>query len=198
MPKKTTQSLILASASLRRLELLAQIGIEPGEVVAAEIDETPKKNELPGDLVCRLSATKVAAVEAAYPDSFVLGADTVVARGRRILAKPGDVEEARRYLNLLSGARHRVVGGLCIRAPGGGLHARLVTTTVIFKRLEQSEIERYLASGEWRDKAGAYAIHGRAAAFARKIIGSYSNVVGLPLYETVGLLEGLGFRPAEE
>jgi septum formation protein len=122
----------------------------------------------------------------------------VVARGRRIMAKPGGEDEARRFLGLLSGARHRVLGGLAVRSPDGRTATRLVTTAVIFKRLSGREIERYVQSGEWRDKAGAYAIQGRAGAFVRKIIGSYSNVVGLPLYETAQLLDGLGFRPGIE
>ncbi len=198
MPQKITQSLVLASASPRRLELLGQIGIRPALVVAAEIDETPGKGELPAELARRLAAAKVSAVADAHQGCFVLGADTVVARGRRIIPKPRETDEARRFLALLSGARHRVLGGLCIRSPDGTTHTRLVTTAVVFKRLSSPEIERYLRSGEWRGKAGAYAIQGRAAAFARKIIGSYSNVVGLPLYETAQLLEGLGFRPSEE
>ncbi len=198
MPKKITHSLVLASASPRRLALLDQIGIRPDLVIAAEIDETPAKGELPASLVRRLAAAKVAAIATDHPESFVLGADTVVARGRRIIPKPGGEDEARRNLGLLSGARHRVLGGLCIRAPGGQTRTRLITTSVIFKRLGQPEIERYLRSGEWRDKAGAYAIQGRAGAFVRKISGSYSNVVGLALYETAQLLEGLGFRRDEE
>jgi septum formation protein len=128
------------------------------------------------------------------PDALVLGADTVVARGRRILPEPADEDEARRCLALLSGARHRVHGGVAVVAPGARIAARVVTTIVTFKRLSGDEVDRYLAGGEWRGKAGGYAIQGRAAAFVRRIIGSYSNVVGLPLFETCALLQGLGHR----
>ncbi len=185
--------LVLASASPRRLDLLRQIGIEPDLVVPAEVDETPLAKERPADHARRLAAAKAEAVAPAHPDSFVLAADTVVALGRRILPKPADEGEARRCLERLSGRRHRVLGAVSLRAPGGRKAARLVITQVRFKRLAPEEIAGYLASEEWRDKAGGYAIQGRAAAFVPAINGSYSNVVGLPLAETAALLRGLGY-----
>ncbi len=184
--------LILASKSPRRLELLAQIGLVPGEIVPADVDEAQKPKELPADLAMRLARAKAVAVAARYPRDMVLGADTVVGCGRRVLPKADDEREARKFLQLLSGRRHRVYGGVAVVGPDGKVLERLVTTAVVFKRLEALEIDRYLASGEWRDKAGAYGIQGRAAMFVRKIIGSYSNVVGLPLFETAALLKGLG------
>ncbi|MGH6663114.1 MAG: Maf family protein [Rhodospirillales bacterium] len=186
--------LILASASPRRLALLAQIGIVPDEVVAADIDEKPRRSELPGELALRLAATKAQHVAKRFAGDFVLGADTVVACGRRVLPKAGDEQEAHTCLKLLSGRRHRVFGGIAVVDPGGTLHGRRVMTTVAFKRLTKSEIKGYLAAGEWRGKAGAYAIQGRAGAFVSRVNGSYSNVIGLPLYETAALLAGLGYR----
>lgn len=186
--------MILASASPRRLELLRQIAVVPDEVVPAEIDERPLRRELPRDLAARLAAAKAGAVAERFPDALVLGADTVVARGRRILPKAADEAEARTCLGLLSGARHRVYGGVAVIAPGARRAARLVVTAVVFKRLSGEEIDRYVAAGEWRDKAGAYAIQGLAAAFVRAINGSYSNIVGLPLFETAAMLQGLGYR----
>jgi len=188
--------LILASASPRRAELLAQAGLTPDQIVAADVDEAAHVGELPRQLAARLAASKAAAVAADFPEDLVLGADTVVACGRRILDKADDEAEARRHLGLLSGRRHRVYGGVCVAAPGGGLHERLVVTQVTFKRLSGAEIDTYMAGGEWRGKAGAYAIQGRADAFVKRINGSYSNVVGLPLYETVALLGGLGVGAA--
>ena len=185
--------LILASASARRLDLLARIGITPYEAVPAEVDETVRRAEKPAGLSRRLAAAKAAFVAERLPGAWVLGADTVVACGRRVLPKAADEAAARRCLGLLSGRRHRVWGGVSVLAPGGRAGHRLVSTAVVFKRLEQGEIEAYLASGEWRGKAGAYAIQGRAAAFVRTISGSYTNVVGLPLYETAALLKGLGW-----
>ena len=187
--------LVLASASPRRLELLRQVGIEPGVVESAEIDETPLKRELPRDHAARLAAAKAEAVAARHPGAFVLAADTVVALGRRILPKAEDAAAAGRCLALLSGRRHRVLGGVAVIAPDGRRAARLVATAVKVKRLTDLEIAAYLASGEWRGKAGGYAIQGRAAAFIPWINGSYPNVVGLPLAETVALLTGLGWRP---
>ena len=186
-------ALVLASASPRRLDLLRQVGIEPGLVEAADIDESPLPKELPRALAERLATAKAAAVAGRHPGCFVLGADTVVGCGRRILPKAEDEAAARRCLALLSGRRHRVHGGLRLIAPDGRPAARLVVTTVTFKRLTGAEIDTYIAAGEWRGKAGGYAIQGRAGAFARWLGGSYSNVVGLPLYETVSLLRGLGY-----
>ncbi len=189
----TAFPLVLASASPRRLDLFAQIGIVPDHVAPVEIDERPGRRELPPELARRLAAAKANAAVARFPGAFVVGADTVVACGRRVLPKAADETEARRCLDLLSGRRHRVHGGVCIIDATGGAHTRLVTTAVAFKRLAPGEIEDYISGGEWRDKAGAYAIQGRAAVFVRKIVGSYSNVVGLPLFETAALLEGLGW-----
>lgn len=190
-------SLVLASASPRRHALLEQVGITPDAVDPAEIDETPRRGELPRAYAARMAEAKGRAVAARHPDAFVLAADTVVARGRRILPKAEDEATARRCLGLLSGARHRVHGGVFVAAPGGRTAARLVDTAVTFKRLHAQEIDAYIASGEWRGKAGGYAIQGRAAVFVRRIGGSYSNVVGLPLFETWAVLAGLGWRAAE-
>ncbi len=188
-------TLILASASPRRRELLRQIGIEPARIEPADIDERPRPRELPVAYARRMAAAKAALVAPRHPDAFVLAADTVVAAGRRILPKADDPETARRCLALLSGRRHRVLGGLAVVAGDGRRAERLVVTAVAFKRLSPAEIEAYLASGEWRGKAGGYAIQGRAAAFIPWIRGSYANVVGLPLAETMALLTGLGYRP---
>ena len=186
--------LILASASPRRLALLAQIGIAPNAVLPTDIDETPRKAEPPRLLAQRLARAKADA--AARADAYILAADTVVACGRRALGKGEDSATAQRHLALLSGRRHRVHTGICAIAPDGRRRARTVTTVVRFKRLTVAEIAAYLATDEWRDKAGAYAIQGRAGQFVRAINGSPSNVVGLPLYETIALLVGLGFpRP---
>ena len=188
------QRFVLASASPRRLQLLAQIGIVPDEVDAAELDETPHKGELPAAHAARLAGAKAACVAARHAGSFVLAADTVVALGRRILPKTEDAAEARRCLALLSGRRHRVFGGVVLVDPGGRERRRLVRSDVMMKRLSETEIADYLASGEWHGKAGGYAIQGRAATFVRAIHGSYSNIVGLPLFETAALLVGAGFR----
>ena len=186
--------LVLASASPRRRDLLAQIGIVPDRVVPAALDEAPLKRELPRAHALRLAEAKARAVAAENPDAFVLGADTVVALGRRILPKAEDEATARRCLALLSGRRHRVWGGVCAIAPDGRARTRLVISVVGFKQLAAYEIDEYLASGEWRGKAGGYAIQGRAAALVRFLSGSYSNVVGLPLFESAQLLKGLGYR----
>jgi septum formation protein len=186
--------LLLASSSPRRLALLRQIGIEPDRVEAPDIDETPEPRELPRRLAARMAEAKARAVEGRAPGCYVLAADTVVACGRRILPKALSRDDAARCLALLSGRRHRVLGGVCVLAPDGRIARRLVTTVVRMKRLGTAEVELYLESGEWRGKAGGYAIQGRAEAFVPAINGSYSNVVGLPLCETVALLEGLGWR----
>ena len=185
--------LVLASASPGRLELLAQIGITPDRVAPMQVDERARTGEKPGDLARRLAVAKAAAAADQFPDSLILGADTVVACGRRVLPKAADEDAARRCLKFLSGRRHRVFGGVSVIDAAGTARSRLVTTVVAFKRLEAREIDAYIACGEWRGKAGAYAIQGRAAAFVRKIIGSYSNVVGLPLFETAALLKGVGW-----
>ena len=186
--------LVLASASPRRRELLAQIGWAPDTIDAADLDEAPLKRELPAGLALRLAKAKLAATAARHPDAFVLAADTVVALGRRMLPKAETEAEAKDCLSRLSGRRHRVIGGIAARGPDGTLRHRLVTTTVAFKRMTDAEIEGYLATGEWRGKAGGYAVQGRAAAFVTQIRGSYSNVVGLALAETYALLTGLGYR----
>lgn len=194
MSEPRTPLLVLASASPRRAELLHQIGIVPDVVAPAQVDERPGAKERPADHARRLAEVKADQIAAQYRGSFVLAADTVVALGRRILGKPADEAAARRSLTLLSGRRHRVLGAVVLVAPDGRRARRLVTTAVRFKRLAEREIEGYLESGEWHDKAGGYAIQGRAAAFVPAITGSYSNVVGLPLAETAGLLQGLGYR----
>ncbi len=192
----TAARLVLASASPRRLALLRQAGIAPDAVVPADLDEAPRPRELPADYVRRMARDKAAAVAPRHGDAFVLAADTVVALGRRILPKAEDQATARDCLGRLSGRRHRVLGAVVVIAPGGDRRAeRLVATAVTFKRLTAAEIEAYLASGEWRGKAGGYAIQGRAAAFIPRLNGSYPNVVGLPLTETLALLTGLGYLP---
>ncbi|MDB5561872.1 MAG: Maf [Hyphomicrobiales bacterium] len=191
--------LILASASPRRLALLNQIGIEPEHLVPAHVDETPEKGELPRKLAVRLADLKaIAARQKAGQagiggNALVLAADTVVAVGRRILPKAETMEEASECLRLLSGRSHRVYTAICLLTPSGQSRQRLVETRVRFKRLSAREMEAYLASAEWRDKAGGYAIQGIAGAFVVKLSGSYSAVVGLPLHETVALLAGAGY-----
>jgi len=180
--------LVLASASPRRLELLRQIGIEPAAVDPPDTDETPRRDEAPRAYAERMARAKLDVVAPRHPAVLVLAADSVVAVGRRILPKAETRDQARDCLTLLSGRRHKVVGGLALGVPGGKVRTRLVETVVRFKRLEPSEIDAYLASGEWQGKAGGYAIQGRAAAFVAFISGSYSNVVGLPLFETITLL----------
>ena len=186
--------LILASASPRRLELLAQLGIVPDAVLPADLDEAPLKDETPRLLAVRLATEKGRAVHAQRPDAFVLAADTVVAVGRRLLGKAEDEAEARRFLQLLSGRAHRVLTGVAVVAPDGRTASRLSETRLQFKRLTDAEIDAYAASGDWRGKAGGYGIQGRAGAFVRGLNGSYTGVVGLPLYETHNLLTGLGWR----
>ena len=191
-----TAKLVLASASPRRLDLLRQIGIEPDIVDPADIDETPLSGELPRQHAARLARAKAETVRQRRPDALILAADTVVACGRRILGKPADEAAARRFLTLLSGRRHRVIGAIAVMNPNGNISTREVVSQVLFKRLSNSEIAAYLATGEWRGKAGGYAIQGRAAAFVAWMAGSYSNVVGLPLYETAQLLTGHGYCAA--
>lgn len=184
--------LILASASPRRLDLLAQIGIVPDAVIAADVDESPANGELPGPLARRLAVMKAQAVSLGHPESFVLAADTVVACGRRALGKPETEQQAASFLRILSGRRHRVYGGVALISPNGETSTRLVMTGVQMKRLSNAELDDYLASDEWRGKAGGYAIQGRAGAFIKRINGSYPNVVGLPLMEVADLLRAHG------
>lgn len=185
--------LILASASPRRLALLAQIGILPDAVRPAEVDETPLADEPPRAHALRLACAKAAAC--ADPAAVVLAADTTVAVGRRILGKPADAAEAAAFLRLMSGRRHRVITAVAVLA-GGRLRSRAVESTVRMKRLEAAEVDGYLASGEWQGKAGGYAIQGRAGAFIPWTQGSFPAIVGLPLAETVALLAAAGWRAA--
>ncbi|PIW27336.1 MAG: septum formation inhibitor Maf [Rhodobacterales bacterium CG15_BIG_FIL_POST_REV_8_21_14_020_59_13] len=180
--------LVLASASPRRLELLRRIGVEPDEVRPADIDESEIPGETPRQLAERLARSKAAAIEAS--DAIVLGSDTVVSVGRRILPKTEDEKDARKCLALLSGRGHRVWTGVALTAPDGRMASRLVETRVTFKRLSDDEINAYIASGEWKGKAGGYGIQGMAEAFVMRLAGSYSGVMGLPLYETANLLRG--------
>jgi septum formation protein len=193
MVARTPPKLILASASPRRLDLLGQINVTPDDVVPADLDETPMSRELPTQLAKRLAEMKALNIAEKFPGTLVLGADTVVACGRRVLGKASDEAEARKFLNLLSGRRHRVHGGIALVDRDGISRTRVVTTAVVLKVLSEQEINGYIESGEWQGKAGAYAIQGLAGAFVRKIIGSYSNVVGLSLLETAGLLQGAGY-----
>jgi len=188
-----TPRLVLASASPRRLELLRQIGIEPDAVDAAEVDESPLKDETPRRLALRLAGLKAGVVAARQAGSFVLAADTVVSVGRRVLPKAADAAEVRACLALLSGRAHRVLTGLCAIAPDGRCVARLSESRLHFKRLTSQDIETYLACGEGVGKAGGYGVQGRAGRFVINLQGSYSSVVGLPLYEAVNLLDGLGY-----
>jgi septum formation protein len=191
----TTPFLVLASASERRIDLLRQIGIAPDRIEPPDIDEAPRQGELPSVHAMRLAEEKARAVMPRHPGAYILAADTVVACGRRILPKPFDPATARRCLELLSGRRHRVHSGIALAGPDNRLTLRRVESQVAFKRLSEAEIAAYLCCGEWLGKAGGYAIQGRAAALIRWMSGSYSNVVGLPLFETAQLLAGRGYRP---
>ena len=184
--------LVLASASPRRLDLLAQAGIKPDRVAPADIDEAPLPNETPNALARRLAVGKARAVHAA--GQFTLGGDTVVALGRRMLPKAADSDEVRECLTLMSGRAHQVLTGVCVIGPDGREAVRAVVSRVVMKRLTEDEISGYAMSGDGVGKAGGYAIQGGAEAFIKRINGSYSAIVGLPLYETVALLNGLGWR----
>jgi septum formation protein len=188
------QRLVLASASPRRLDLLRQIGLEPDAIDAAELDESPQAKETPRRLAVRLAAAKAAGVAARQPEAFVIAADTVVAVGRRILPKAECEQDVADCLALLSGRNHRVLTGVAAVAPGGRVATRLVETRVHFKRLSSCDVDSYVRSGEGLGKAGGYAVQGRAGAFVVGLQGSYSSIVGLPLYETATLLGGLGYR----
>ena len=185
--------LILASASPRRLDLLARIGVVPDAIVPADIDESVLRGELPRDHALRLAREKAEAVAARHPDALVLSADTVVAVGRRILPKVEDEATLRACMKLLSGRRHRVLTGVALAAPGQALRTRLGETTIAMKRLSDEEIDYYASHGEWRGKAGGYALQGYGEVYVRHIAGSYSNVVGLPLAETRLLLKATGY-----
>ena len=196
VPSRTRPPLVLASASPRRLELLAQIGLKPDTIDPAEIDETPLAGETARLLALRLARAKAAIVAVRHPDAFVLAADTVVAIGRRLLGKPERRSGAAEMLKLLSGRAHKVLTAVAVMAPDGKIASRLSETRVRFKRLTTSDISGYVESREWEGKAGAYGVQGRAGAFVVALNGSYTGVVGLPLYETRALLVGLGY-PAE-
>lgn len=195
-PNASTARLVLASASPRRLDLLRQVGLTPDEVSPADIDESRRRDESPRQLALRLAVEKGQAVHQRASGAFVMSADTVVAVGRRCLPKAETEAEARACLTLLSGRTHDVLTGIAVIAPVGRAAQRLVASRVTFKRLHPSEVDGYIAGGEWRGKAGGYAIQGAAAALISEISGSYSAIVGLPLYEAVSLLEGLGYPVA--
>jgi len=191
--------LVLASASPRRLALLDQVDLVPDLLYPADIDETPKKRETLRALALRLAKAKANAainanqVKELGPNTYILAADTVVAVGRRTIPKPEKIEEAAAALRLLSGRAHKVITAICLVTPNNQIRTRLVETKVRLKQLTRDDVETYLMSDEWRGKAGGYAIQGRAEAFVRMVNGSYSNVVGLPLYETITLLQGNGY-----
>jgi septum formation protein len=185
--------LILASASPRRLDLLARIGVTPDAVLPADVDERVPKGELPREHAIRLAREKAQAVAAQQPDALVLAADTVVAVGRRILPKVEDEQTLRACMALLSGRRHRVLTGVALAIPGGAVRERLVETMIAMKRLSAEEVDFYASHGEWRGKAGGYALQGYGEVYVRHIAGSYSNVVGLPLGETRVLLKSAGY-----
>jgi septum formation protein len=192
--------LILASGSPRRVELLDQIGVKPDRLMPMDLDESAGKSEHPKSLARRLAVEKARAAQKQLKDdpqwgkSFILAADTVVSVGRRILPKAEMLEDANNALHLLSGRNHRVYSGVCLISPDGTLTKKVVETRLRFKRIPRVEIESYLESGEWRGKAGAYAIQGIAGSFVVKLVGSYSNVVGLPLYEAANMLTGGGYQ----
>lgn len=198
-PATAKPKLVLASSSPRRLALLQQVGLEADALLPTDVDETPNRGESPRALAIRLASEKAAAavrIRRAHPelkDSFIIAADTVVAVGRRVIGKPETSEEAEDFLRRLSGRQHRVYTAVSLITPHGHERKRLVDARLRFKRLSSTEIEAYLATGEWRGKAGGYAIQGLAGAFLVKLVGSYTAVVGLPLYETVSLLAGEGY-----
>ena len=185
--------LILASQSLRRKHLLAEAGISVDHVFAADIDETPIKNERPADYVLRVAQQKADAVASRLGGQFVLSADTAVICGQRILPKAETAEEASCCLQLLSGRSHRVYGGICLYLPNGGWRTKLSVSRVKFRPLSPEDKHAYLQSGEWEGKAGGYAIQGRAGLYVSQITGSYSNIVGLDMHKVAGLLLGAGF-----
>ncbi|MGV3278544.1 Maf family protein [Rickettsiales bacterium LUAb2] len=189
------QKLILASSSKARFNLLQQINITPDLVVASDIDETPNKHEKAFALVKRLSNSKALAIKQKYTsDYYILAADTVVCCGSKILGKPKDINEQEKFLNLLSGKKHKVITGLCVITPENITRIKVVSTAVKFKHLSKSEINHYLQSNQWQGKSGGYSIQGLAEIFIEQIIGSYSNIVGLPLSTTYKLLSGLGYK----
>lgn len=192
--KNKPAKLILASASPRRIDLLKQIHITPDDIIPADIDEAPHKDELPRAHALRLATEKAQAIAEKNPQSYILAADTVVACGRRILPKSEDEQTARKCLEQLSGRSHRIYGGIALITPDGKCISRIVETRVAFKKLSDTEIKTYLQSKEWQGVAGGYAIQGLAAAFVKTISGSYSNIVGLSLYDTMNMLTGAGYK----
>lgn len=190
----TLDGFVLASASPRRLQLLAQIGVAPEAVIPADIDETPHNRELPRVYAERLAREKAQAVAKDNPGKLILAADTVVSCGKRILPKAEDIETAEACLRLLSGRRHKVMSGISLVLPDGKLLSKTVTSVVAFKTLSPHDVKMYLGSGEWDGKAGGYAIQGFAASYVRYMSGSYSNIVGLPLFEVSGWLQAHGQR----
>lgn len=186
--------LILASASPRRVDLLKQIHITPDDIVPADIDESPLKNEHPKDLALRLACEKAKAIAQSHKGAYILAADTTVACGRRLLDKAEDEAYARKCMEMLSGRRHHVYGGIALITPDGKCISRLCDTVVKFKRLSKDEIENYITSGEWNGKAGSYGIQGLASQYVSFLSGSYSNVVGLSLYDVSAMLKGTGFE----
>lgn len=190
---KNNPPIILASASPRRRELLEEQGIIPNQIIPADIDETPLKNELPRPYVKRMAIEKAEAIAPLHLNSFILAADTVVVMGRRILQKPENEKEAYKFLTLMSGRRHKVIGGICLITPDKKKITRIIETVVKFKSLTEDEKQFYIASKEWEGKAGGYAIQGLAAQFIPFISGSYTNIVGLSIYDTLNILRGNGF-----
>ena len=186
--------LILASASPRRLQLLKQIHITPGQIIPAAIDEAPRKGENPADLAQRLAVEKAQAVAQLHPDCFVIGADTVVSCGRQILPKTETEAQAQACLEQLSGRRHHVLGGIAVITPAGKVIKRCCDTLVQFKSITKQDVSYYIKSGEWQGVAGGYAVQGYAGAFIKSIQGSYSNIVGLSLYDTMNMLQGAGYK----
>lgn len=186
--------LILASASPRRVDLLAQIGVVPDAIIPADIDETLKKGELPRAFALRLAQEKAEKIAAENKGTIVLAADCVVAAGRQVLDKPVDDKDAERIVRVLSGRRHKVYGGICVIDAEGKARTRLCETTVVFRRLSEDEIAYFVASRQWEGKAGGYAVQGLAAAFVKFISGSHSNIVGLSLYDTAAMLKAAGYK----
>jgi septum formation protein len=191
-------ALVLASSSPRRLELLQQVGITPDHVDPADIDETPGRDETPRRLVERLAVEKARAVVPRHPGAYVLAADTIVALGRRILGKPEDEADARRMIRLLSGRAHKALTGVAVIAPDGRVASRVVEARISFKRITDQELDWFIAGRDWTDASGAYKVHKLAGAFVTSLQGSFTAVVGLPLYETVNMLTGLGWRARGE
>ena len=200
--QESSPRLVLGSASPRRQELLAQIGVVPDLVAPADIDETPQVSELPRAYVQRVAREKAAALQSQYPNDFILTADTSVAVGRRILGKPQDAEECRRFLALISGRRHRVYTACCLAAPAregsqASLTARLSETAVKVARLSDQDIEHFIANGDWQGKAGGYSIQGSFARHISWIQGTYAAVMGLDVHQVANLLRGAGYRPGQ-